>query len=153
RYLEKRTLRWVFCAGVSVGLSILAKITGVYLAAAIVVFLAFDAAFDEVTPRDTPTQSAVVALLLLIVMLGFFVSPLLLTVSAHDQNSLNSLMTLGLPAALMAGVVAVLITRRWAAGWRPDLHIVWSLATLTAGAAIVLLLFSIPYLEAGAIGS
>ena len=153
RYVESRQLGWVFAAGMAVGLSILAKITGVYLGAAIAVFLAFEATLDDVqTQTGTIRQSAIAALLLLLTLVCA-ISPLLLTVSAHDQNSLNSLVTLGLPAALVAGSTSVLIAWRWKDGWRPKLRVFWGLVALFAGAAVVLLVFTIPYLGAHAMGA
>ena len=144
RYIEKRRLRWVFLAGLAAGLSILAKITGVYLVAAVAVFLTFEAAFDDGwAPKATRGQSSVAAVLLL-PMVVLAVSPLQLTLSAHDPNSLNSLLTLGLPAALVAGTTSVVIVRRWRCGWRPNVRVLRGLLVLSAGVAVVLLVFSIP---------
>jgi len=145
-------VRWVFAAGLAVGLSILAKITGVYLAAAIAVFLAFDSTFDDGLATATRDQSAVGALLLLLTLV-FAVSPLLLAISAHDQNSLNSLVTLGLPAGLVAGAISVLIARRLQSGWRPQARVFGGLIALAGGVAVVLVLFSLPYLQVHATGA
>src|SRR5690242_16166870 len=83
RYIEKQTARWVFIAGLCMGLSIVVKIVGLYLAAAVVLFLAFDAAFDDAPDRrhESSRRPITAALLLAAAAVGTL-APVLLTLSA-----------------------------------------------------------------------
>jgi hypothetical protein len=51
RDVEKRSRRWVFVGGLCIGLSIVVKIIGLYLAGGIAVFLVYNSAFDDEEPE------------------------------------------------------------------------------------------------------
>jgi hypothetical protein len=146
RSLEKRTMRWILLSGVCVGLSIAAKIIGVYLGAAIVSFLVYDAAFlnDEQGPTRLPGHSGWPAILV-VGLVALAVGPLLLTFSAADPGSLNLAVTLGLPPALITGGIIAATGLRVRQGWRPRLARFQPLVFLACGIGGVLMLFALPY--------
>jgi len=149
RYIEKGGLRWLLVAGVFVGFSILAKITGLYLGAAVALFLAFNSGVDAFGEPNR-WGSRAIAIGLLAIASAFAIGPLLLALSAHDENSLNSLISLGLPPALIGSAVIIMIARQLAEGRRPGGRVVQELLIMSSGAAVVLVVFCIPYLTSHA---
>jgi hypothetical protein len=109
RFIETRHSRWVFLAGLSTGLSLLAKISGLYLLAALGLFLVFDEQGErDSTTIEKRTLSSYIYPVLVTMTILAFDSVLFLLV--HKNLSATEFYHFLLPGLLLS---ILLLAREW----------------------------------------
>ena len=160
RYLEVRTRRWLFVAGVCGGVSILIKIIGAYYIAGVLLFLAFleQSESSENSAEDSSQGSAkgqssktswtyrgfsAVALLLFLMMLVKVLS---------SRLGMAELYQFVLPSAVVAGLI-LLGERNVRAGTAQRFKTMLRAAVpFVCGLASPIIVFLVPYARSGMIG-
>jgi hypothetical protein len=152
RHLEDGRRRWLFLAGMAGGLSVLAKVVGVYYIAAVLLFLVFRAhALSRNAMDRDPRQGRAYA--------AFATASLVLFVTAlfglvRARAHLHDLIQLVLPGA---SVALLLIHREWSIPGGSNRARFASLARLLVpflcGVAIPIAVFVVPYLRSGSLGA
>ena len=152
RYLERNSRRWLLVAGLCGGLSILAKITGFFYVAAVVLFFIYReqllASIQHHDPRDRgkfyPCTIGV----------GVVVFLCALTVLVHKIPRVSEFVYLALP---IFAVVVVVLRREFGGFSAPDRQ---RFATLTGmvlpfaiGLAVPISVFLFPYYRSGALSA
>lgn len=150
RYIDTRRERWMFVAGVCAGLSILVKIVGVYLVAAIALFLAFELPSVIPTRDDTAARRAYNGSLAACAIVAILiVAPFLLVRAVLDARAV---IELALPPALVATAALHRTASRARKGWHPPLRsivrVYWPFAI---GTVIPLATFAAIYWHAAAL--
>jgi hypothetical protein len=151
RYLDTNARKWLFVAGVSCGISFLFKLSGIYFAAGVLLFLVLRE--QELCRNDPRGQRPQRRLYSLFVLLGMaaFVTALILIV--RHTPTIVTFVEFVLPGLLMAllclgpelsGVPSA-SNRRFASFFK-------MLLPFAAGVAVPVLAFLIPYIRAGALG-
>lgn len=151
-HLENGKRRWLFAAGVFGGLSILAKITGLYfVAAALLVILHRERRLAAGHPAAQPAEGAMGGLAyraaVAVGLLVFLASVVLLF---HAR--LGAAEAFHFVAPTLA-LVSYLLVSEWQSGTsgsrgRRAARLLWLVAPFVAGAALPLALFALPYLLA-----
>ena len=158
RYLETRSRRWLFLAGVWGGLSILAKLFGLYFVASLLLFVLFDeqrssAVADEQRNSDRRAYPIFVTL-----ALATFIAALVKLVSSADRSYGASAVAgryyhFVLP---IAAVSLLLIAREWRGRRAPaNVRIIalWKrLVPVSLGVALPVAIFLVPYALRHAVG-
>jgi hypothetical protein len=158
RYLETGSRRWLFLAGVWGGLSILAKLFGLYFVASLFLFLLFDeqrssAVADEQRKADRRAYPIFVTL-----ALAAFIAALVKLVSSADRSYGASAVAgryyhFVLP---IAAVSLLLIAREWRGRRAPaNVRIIalWKrLVPVSLGVALPVAIFLVPYALRHAVG-
>jgi len=151
RFLEDRRARWLFAAGIAGGLSVLVKVIGLYYLAAVALFLVSQAHADARTTHAAGARGAGYAAFVT-AGLTLFVGALLLLV--RRQAHAPELVHFVLPGASIAALLAHDEWRRPAGLAGARFRALARLAgPFLAGAALPMLLFAIPYLRSGSLGS
>lgn len=148
RYLETCNRRWIFLAGISGGLSILFKITGIYLVAAGVLFLLFEGQSEQPVERKRRLSAfsmVVIAALLL------FCAALIVLIRSHP--GVPEYYQFVLPGVALA---ALLIGREWQCRSIPSGERIAAMARhlllFLAGVCVPVAAFLVPYLAARRLG-
>jgi hypothetical protein len=150
RFMETKTLRWVFIAGLCAGLSIVVKIIGLYFVAAGILFFVFreqSIALGQTRAARSPARLYPAVVLIGLVVFAFLLGGMIL----RGPGS-NGLINFLLPACAL---MAVLASRefsdvpmgdkeRFAALFR-------MLLPFAAGISVPVLIFLIPFLRSGAV--
>jgi hypothetical protein len=152
RYIETRTRRWLFLAGLCAGLSIIVKIIGLYYVAAAILFFVFREQFVDLSRNYAPRNRA--RLYPVSVLIGTVVLAFLLAGMLRRGPGSNGLLNFLVPAyALMA----VLATREFNAipmGDKDRFSTFFKmLLPFAAGTAVPVLIFLIPFLRSGAVAA
>ncbi len=150
RYVETSQIRWVFLAGFLGGLSILAKITGLYFIAAAILFLTFrERSFDDETVGEQNNSSRI--FLSIKIMGVFFFLAALMMVLKWPPSSMEFIYFV-IPTAAIG---VVLLWQEWRGGNYPLVTRVKILVGLffpfIIGALIPVTLFVILYLARGSV--
>jgi hypothetical protein len=150
RYLEVGSPRWLFVAGLCGGLSITAKITGLYFVAAVMLFFIFreqGIAIDQ--QRDVPKQGRIYSATL---VLGLAMFLFLLFKLLHRVPLYHELTYFFLPAF---AVVILLLIREFAGipGRNKPRYAALRLMCIPfgIGVALPILLFSVPFMLSGSV--
>jgi hypothetical protein len=156
RYIDTGRRRWIFWAGVCGGLSLVAKIFGLYFVAAVCLFLLFDEQNLSVDGEHKYDWS-VYSVFLTLGILGFVAALVHLINSAGQTDGIAAL--LGRYYNFVLPIVAVcgfLICREWTIARRPTGE---RFQTLSARAALFCLglllpiaMFLVPYVARHAVG-
>jgi hypothetical protein len=152
RYMETKTHRWVFIAGLCAGLSIVVKIIGLYFVAAGILFFVFREQSISLGKNRTPQSPARLypgALLIGLVVFAFLLGGVIL----RGPGS-NGLINFLLPAYALFAVLAsrefvVVPTgdkERFAALFR-------MLLPFAAGISVPVLIFLVPFLRSGSVSA
>jgi hypothetical protein len=155
RYIDSRAYRWIFVAGVCAGLSILAKIVGLYFVAAALLFFSFFEQSNPSGPSSTNEYKSSlkrdrvypIALLAALATFGFLLAGMIL----RGPSTRGLIYFLVPPVALIIvvgsrefGSAATGIGNRFAAFMKVFLP-------FAAGLGVPLLVFLIPYIRSGSI--
>ena len=147
RYLETRKRRWVCAAGLAAGTSVLFKITGVYLVAAITTFLIYDSLDHRSGP---PQRGRVIGALLVLGAVALSAVPFALTASAR---SATTILELALPPAAMTFAIGACALREYRRGWAPSAETLQVCLAFAVGVAIPVFAFLLPFAYLHALGS
>jgi hypothetical protein len=153
RYLETRTRRWLFVAGVCGGASILMKVIGAYYIAGVLLFLAFLEQSDSSTekskepaPEIRPTNSwpyRIFSVAALMLFLGTLVHVLGARLGPAE------LFQFVLPSAVVVGLILI-GERNVRAGTGQRFGAIFrSVVPFVFGLAVPIIVFFIPYARAG----
>ena len=148
RYLEKRSPKWLLLAGVFGGLSILAKIAGLYYVAAALLFFVFVEQEDTRIADDSGRRSLAYTSFLVLSLLVFLAG---LGVLIQPRASLAVGLQFVVPAAMLAMVVLlreVRCMRR--ASYQRLKTLLRMCSPFGLGVLIPLLLFLVPYIRSNA---
>ena len=147
-YIETRNRRWIFAAGLSAGIAILFKITGIYIVAAGMLFLLYEEQSDQTAEgkrRPSAFSVAVAGLLLL------FCGGLILLIRSHSGSA--EYYHFVLPGAVLS---VLLIHREWRSRRTPSADRARAIASrllpFLAGASVPFAAFLVPYIVAGQAG-
>lgn len=150
RYLDTSARKWLFAAGFCCGISFLFKLSGVYFAAGVLLFLAF---FEQEVAGNDPrghgpryslySAFATLALASFVAVLIFFVRKNPSATSGLEFIVPGSALALFCIARELAGIPAA-SGRRFSALFR-------MLLPFAVGAALPVIFFLIPYFRAGAL--
>lgn len=149
RYIDTQRRRWIFTAGFFAGLSILIKIIGVYLVAALALFLVHATTTGRLGENVGRKGRPVGTIALAVVAAALTVAPFLLVRSVPDVRSIIEL-------ALPPAAIAVSLVSRMTSSARQGLHApLRSLANstwpLALGVAIPVAIFTCVYWRFGAV--
>jgi hypothetical protein len=156
RYFDGRRRRWLFIAGACGGLSVLAKIVGLYFLAAAGLALVFHearvrAASDNAAPAEE-RQGATLSPFALSIAAGLSVCVVVAGFVISRWFGPWGFVHLGLPIAAVAVVAIVAEFRTPAAAFSARLAALWSLAwPLTLGAVIAIVPFVLPFALSGSL--
>lgn len=150
RYLDTNSRKWLLVAGLCCGISFLFKLSGIYFAAGVFLFLAFreqEMAMGDA--RGHRPQRNFYSLVLSLALMGFIAA---LSLLVRRQGSAVAVVEFVLPGSALA----VLCLRRELAGVpavssRRFSSLVRMLIPFAIGALLPLLAFAIPYLRSGAV--
>jgi hypothetical protein len=149
RYLEKRSPKWLFLAGVFGGLSILAKIAGLYYVAAALLFFVFLEQENAPIADDSGRRSLaytsflVLSLLVFLAGLGALIQP---------RASLAVGLQFVVPTAMLAMVVLLREVRCMRRASYQRLKTLFRMCSpFGLGVLIPLLIFLVPYIRSHAI--
>jgi hypothetical protein len=149
RWRETDRLRWLVLAGACAGLSIIVKIIGVYFVAAALLFLAYRAMSEATESAETRNSADV--LFRAVVVCGIALASAIPFVMMRRAASLTQLINLAAPATVIGLFVA---TRAMQTADRRNVaKMLKHIATFSAGVAVPVLLFTIPYLKSGSVFS
>lgn len=156
RYFEGRQRRWLFVAGVCGGLSVLAKIVGVYFLAAVGLALLFYetqelavAASDGVTEGPTRTRSVA-----LIASAGVAACAAIVAIGVARVAGVTGLLHLVLPIGALAVVAIVAELSAAPTGLLERASGLWQLAwPVGLGAGVAITPFLLPFALSGSIGA
>ena len=149
-YLDANARKWLFVAGLCCGISFLFKLSGIYFAAGVLLFLVFrEQDLCRGDPRgQKPRQSFYSVIVIL--GLGSFVTALFLLVRAHQ--SAVAVVEFVLPGMSLA---ALCLGRELAglpgAAGRRFFSLLRMLLPFALGAVLPVIFFLIPYVRAGAV--
>jgi len=149
RWLEDARARWLVLAGLAGGLSILAKIIGLYYVAGGLLFLLYHAQGRTSTPDDDAASGSWTSTTLVIGALAVFVAVLVRLVWVHLHAS--EFLQFVLPGALIALLLA---RNEWTAraAARTRLALLGRVVTpFLAGVALPVALFVVWYAKSGAL--
>jgi hypothetical protein len=150
RYMETRTRRWVFIAGLCAGLSIIVKIIGLYFVAAGILFFVFREQSVALSQNYAPRTRArfyPAAVLIGLVVFAFLLAGMIL----RGPGS-NGLINFLLPACALMAVVASREFNAVPMGDKDRFAAFFKmLLPFAAGTAVPVLMFLIPYLRSGAV--
>ena len=150
RHLEDGRRRWLVLAGLAGGLSVLAKVVGLYDVAGVLLFLVFHAHALSRATGDT-RRGRGYALFVSAALLGFVAA--LMALVRHQFHA-PELVQFVMPGAFMA---ALLVHGEWAQPSGPSRARFASLARLLGpflvGVALPIALFLVPFARAGALGA
>jgi len=152
RYMETKTRRWIFLAGLCAGLSILVKIIGLYFVAAGILFFVFREQSIALGQNRAPVGST--RLYPAVVVIGLVVVAFVLGGMILRGPGSNGLINFLLPACALMAVVAsrefstpaVADKERFASLFR-------MLLPFAAAVAVPVLIFLIPFLRSGAVAA
>lgn len=149
RYLEVRTRRWLFIAGICGGISILIKVIGAYYIAGVFLFLAFlEQSEDE--PREARNSSwgyrafSASALLMFIGTLIYML---------HSRLGLGEFYHFVLPSAVVVGLILLGELKVGAASGARFAMLLRLLIPFVCGVLIPVIIFLIPYALSGSLRS
>lgn len=149
RFLDTRHRRWILAAGLCAGVSILVKIIGVYLVAALALFLLHAVTSDSSQGHGHSASRRFSTLAALAAASVLALAPFALVRAVPDARSM---IELALPPAIVAVALILRAASRARHGWlvqpRQLVDAVWPLAV---GVAIPIVLFAIVYWRAGAL--
>jgi len=150
RYIDVGSKRWIFVSGLSAGLSILCKISGLYFAAAALLFLIFEEQSDR-PHRDGESRVRITPYLLALALtLLAFTAVVFLLVSRH--GSAAEYYNFALPAAVIS---ILLVTRECRLRWVPLRfrlrRLGLSVAPFVGGLLVPIAVFLVPYLRSGGV--
>ena len=150
RYLEAGSRRWLYIAGLCGGLSILAKITGAYYVAGVLLFFVFREQTITNGKNRTLSRSRLPTRAIVVLALALFLS--LLYGVVHKIPGIRYLIYFVLPTAF---VVVLLIAAEFAGIPGGSRARITSLLRMCipfgVGVAIPLILFLVPYAFSGAV--
>ncbi len=150
RYMETKTHRWVFIAGVCAGLSIIVKIVGLYFVAAGILFFIFREQSVALSRNYPPRTRA--RLYPAAVLIGLLVFAFLLTGMILRGPGLNGLINFLLPVCALMAVLASREFNDVPMGDKDRFTAFFKmLLPFAVGTAVPVLIFLIPYLRAGAV--
>jgi hypothetical protein len=149
-YLDTNHRKWLFVAGVSCGISFLFKLSGIYFAAGVLLFLVFrEQELSRNEPRGQRPQSSLYSVFVFAGLAGFLTTLILLVRTEASAVVFVEFVLPGLALALLcaarefAGVPGT-SSRRFSSLLR-------MLLPFAAGAALPVIVFLIPYIRAGAL--
>ncbi len=147
RHAETGGRGWLAWAGFTIGLSLLVKVTGLFLLAAVLLYLVVRSA--EAPVRATPRRSQVY---LPFIWTGLVVFMLALTRLIWQNLSPAHAYNFLLPGAALAAAAGIMAARARVSGGR--LHLLLSeIALVVAGAALPVALFAVPYVATGSLSA
>lgn len=149
RWRETGRSRWLFLGGACGGLSIAVKIVGLYFVAAALLFLAFHATSSSDETTKTPAVGDRLPRLILVV--GLVLASALPFALMRAAATPSQLINLAVPATLTGLFVSACVMR--AGDLRRIAQMLKNAAVLLAGVAAPLVLFVIPYVKTGSLGS
>lgn len=153
RYLDVRTRRWLFVAGVCGGVSILIKVIGAYYIAGVLLFLAFleQSENQAQSSDDDGSKSGWVYRIFSISSLLLFLTVMIIVLRA--RLGMAELYEFVLPSAAVVGLIVLgEQTVRTGAGKRFRTMVQVAIPFL-GGLATPIILFLIPYARAGGVKS
>jgi hypothetical protein len=150
RYLENRSGWWLFAAGLCGGFSVLAKITGAYFIAAIMLFFVFRE--QSIAGRGTYGSRGRAALYKLVVGLGLAGFLVLLVRTIHKIPGANELFFFVLPAMFLVGLLVARESKGVPGTYRGRFKALMSMC-IPFGVGVVLPcgVFLVPYLVTGSL--
>jgi hypothetical protein len=149
RYLEVKTRRWLFVAGVCGGVSIAIKIIGAYFIAGVLLFLAFLEQSEKA--ENSPGKNGWVYRVFSVSALLVFLSTLIYVL--HARLTLSEFYHFVLPSAAVVGVV-LLGEKGVSAATADRFGALARLVTpFVCGVLSPLAIFLVPYAISGALGS
>jgi hypothetical protein len=148
KHRDSGRTRWLFLAGACGGLSILAKITGLYFVAAGLLYLAYR---EQSLCREHQRRSVGFSAMMTAWLTAFGLLGLMFL---KGQNPVMSVIHFFLPLAGLAGLVAWSEWRRGRGAFGERLlRLVRLVLPFVAGVTAILACFMIPYIRAGSVGS
>lgn len=148
RFVESRHRGWLFAAGVCGGLSILAKIAGLYYVAAVLLFLAFHEQ-ERARAFESTRRSGVYSALLAVGVLGFVLA---LAVLVRHRFDVREVVHFVVPGAAVAALVVANERRAGAGSAVVRIAALWRIVTpFVLGVAVPVAAFLVPYIVAGAV--
>ena len=150
RYLDSRSTWWLFAAGLCGGLSMLAKVTGAYFIAAVLLFLVFHEQNISLAETHGTESRAQLYRMAISLLLAVFLA--LLVQMVRTVPGTSGLIYFVLPPVLLA---VLILAREFAGIPGPDRKRFTRLANLSipvaVGIIIVLVAFLLPYAKAYAV--
>lgn len=148
RYIDVRTRRWLFVAGVCGGVSILIKIIGAYYIAGTLLFLAF---LEQSEKRDDTGKSGWGYRLFSAAALLLYLGTLIYVL--HARLTLTEFYHFALPSATVVGMI-LLGERKTAGGTVERFRTLFGfIVPFLSGLLATLVIFLTPYVFSGALGS
>jgi len=152
RFIETRHSRWIFLAGLSAGLSFLAKISGLYLLAALGMFLVFDEQnVRGSTNLERRTSTSYLYPVLITLAMLAFNSALFLLI--HSKPGATEFYHFVIPGLMLS---VLLVTRDWHNPGSPALvrfrQMGTRLGPFVLGFVAPVTVFLIPYAYTGTLG-
>ena len=150
RYMQTKTRRWVFIAGLCAGLSIVVKIIGLYFVAAAILFFVFREQSIALGQNRAPRSPA--RLYPAVVLVGLGVFAFLLGGMILRGPGSNGLINFLLP---VCALMAVLASREFSAVPMGDKErfaaLLKMLLPFAAGISVPVLIFLVPFLRSGSV--
>ena len=146
RFLEVRTRRWLFIAGVCGGLSIIVKVIGAYYVAGVLLFLTF---LEQSEVRESPEKKAWGYRLFSICSLFLFLSTLIYLM--HSRLSSAEVYHFILPSVVIVGLILFVewkVSGETSERFRTLLPMV---VTFCGGVVSPIAIFLAPYARSGAL--
>lgn len=152
KYLEQKSAKWLFLAGVCGGCSILAKIPGLYFVAACLLFFAF---YEQSESRaDTNAQKSPGVFYSLFLAISVLLFALIVARLIFSTGGLEEVVEFVVPSG---AICAVILLGEQSARRRPDRERFASLLSLflpfAFGIVVPVAVFMVPYIRAHAAGS
>ena len=152
RYLDTNSWRWLFAAGLCGGFSILAKITGLYYVAAVLLFFVFRE--QCIASEQNPDSRHRARLYASTVVLGLTAFVLLLFRLVHKVPGIPALTFFGLPAfCLVVLLLARELTGIPGRNGRRFLTLIDLCVPFGVGLTLPVIAFVIPYVRTGSVHS
>ena len=142
RYDSTRRGRWLVIAGATAGLSIVIKVVGIYLLAALYTYVAYDQAQTD-GASNVRRDTAVFVVIVLGSGLAILAAAPILLVRSHA--TLGVFLDVAIPPAATTSAIGFALITRWREGWRPTPAALVPFAALTVGALLPLAACIWPY--------
>ena len=149
RYLEVRTRRWLFVAGMCGGISILIKVIGAYYIAGVLLFLAFLEQSEQ--EQEGIGQASYLFRLFSAGALVAFLSVLILLV--RQRLAMAEFYHFVVPSVIVAGLILIGEKKMGAGGGKRFAALLRLVVPFGCGVLSPVVIFLIPYALSGAVGT